>query len=129
VASKKIDKAMDAIRRKQLLGKTASKVQDISQQIIALLAVETGQNPSVAMTALLLTLNGMFCIAKTSSSERASLYNALEDAIKESQRFSEGDPSSEQVFDLETELSKAIAESVDQVLLMDPGNSKKTTIH
>ena len=129
MASKKIDKAMDTIRGKQLLEKTASKVQDISQQIIALLSVETGKDPSVAMTALLLTLNGMFCIAKTSPSERALLYNALEDAIKESQRFSETNPDSEQVFDLETELSKAIAESVDQVLLMDPGNGKKTTIH
>lgn len=129
MASKKIDKAMDTIRRKQLLEKTAGKVQDISQQIIALLAEETGKDPSVAMTALLLTLNGMFCIAKTSSSERASLYNALEDSIKQSQRFSETDPDSEQMFDMETELSKAITESVEQVVLIDLGDGKKTTIH
>tara|TARA_R110002020_G_scaffold467965_2_gene691895 strand:- start:11 stop:373 length:363 start_codon:yes stop_codon:yes gene_type:complete len=120
---------MDTIRRKQLLEKTAGKVQDISQQIIALLAEETGKDPSVAMTALLLTLNGMFCIAKTSSSERASLYNALEDSIKQSQRFSETDPDSEQMFDMETELSKAITESVEQVVLIDLGDGKKTTIH
>jgi hypothetical protein len=113
VANNKIEEAMKKMREKDKFKKKADRVQRIAQQVVELLAQETAKDPSIAVSALLMTLYSMFSIA---------------DAIRTSERFSK-EATDNQMFNFEREISRAISAEVEQLVLMPEIADKKTTIH